>query len=211
MTQTDYEPVKPKLFSVGDYIQMSVAAVMVILGVFGAFFVEQFGGILASSGMAVVSAVYIAIFVLVYKLPDYRQRLKGLTTAHGIILYLSPKMRLLPFGTVEEWTLSVLQHWKKCMNWDIAEMRKVLKGIKIHMYDKEYLEISDRKVKGAAQGKSIWMATIPKKGSETTPFKIVKSLFRHELSHILVYKFSPNRHMDEEAHHELFRETKLGA
>lgn len=134
------------------------------------------------------------------------------TTKHGIDVKLSPELSDLKPEAVEEWTESVVSFWEEKRGWSREKMLKNLAKVGIFLYDEPYLNRAGIKVNGITWPNKfeIEMATLPKEGSSQTAFGKVKSLFRHETSHVLA-GYVGGVVFDNAIHHALFAEVKLGA
>jgi len=164
---------------------------------------------------AIISVSTAAIVGLIVFFIVLRRRKKvqfDFTTKDGIDIKLSPLLSGLAAETIEEWTESVVLFWEQAKGWDRKSSLRTLAKVSIFLYDELYLDRAGIKVNGITWPNKfeIEMATLPKQKSLQTPFEKVKSLFRHEISHILagyVGGFS----FDNDAHHVLFGEVGLGA
>lgn len=137
------------------------------------------------------------------------------TTKHGIRVKLSERMKDLPVEDVEEWTEDVVNFWFDAKGCSKEESYKYLARVTVFMYDQDDLICDGVRVEGLLWPSSfkIEMATLygehldPEK---YTPYKKVKSLFRHETSHVIAGYVGKVK-MTNEIHHALFAEVKLGA
>lgn len=150
------------------------------------------------------------------KKDDYNKQFTY-TTKHGLRVKLSEKTADIPASDFEEWTESVVDFWVEAKGWAKVKSLAQIKKISIFMYDQEYLNRAGIKVNGITWPSKfeIECATLPKgwvDGSDAsyTPYKKVKSLFRHEVSHVLA-GYAGKIAFSNEAHHALFAEVKLGA
>lgn len=213
-------PHKAKLFdSAGDWITLVICALMIAGGILGLVMGDAFGAKLAS-GLAIAGTIsFVLMYIFKYKLPKYKKMLEARSTKHGMIVHLSPGMTGLPIAKVEEWTILCMQHWKKSMGWSLEEQAKAIRGVQFVTLDLPYMQAHDasgepKKFRGSQQGKLLRVVTIPKKDEDITPLRLVKSLFRHELSHYIVEQFGGPEHNGidaEKLQHDLFKKTKLGA
>ncbi len=154
----------------------------------------------------VLTAVAVGVGILIWKIKkkdkfDY-------ITKHGIKLNLSPQSYFLTKEVAEEWTESLIYFWNDKEGWDKKTIIKAVSDVKISLYDKLYLNRYGIKVNGVTFGNDIEIATMPKPGTYKIYDK-VKSLFRHEMSHVIVsYMGIP---IDQEIQHKLFDKDGLGA
>lgn len=139
------------------------------------------------------------------------------TTKHGLRVKLSEKTADIPITDFEDWTEDVVNFWFGAKGWDRNKSLAQIKKISIFMYDQEYLNRAGIKVNGITWPSKfeIELATLPKGWSDDptatyTPYMKVKSLFRHEVSHIIA-GWVGGIVFDNEIHHKLFADVKLGA
>ena len=132
-------------------------------------------------------------------------------TNSGIRIKLSPIMNNLTSEEVGDWTNSIVDFWCSKKDWNEAEIRKELRTVDVLLYD-EYYVVADGIIGVAITryNNEIIISTLPKPSSNITPYEKVKSLYRHELSHIIVGKMATIPYT-ELAHHKLFEEVGLGA
>jgi hypothetical protein len=134
------------------------------------------------------------------------------STKHGIDVKLSPMFDGVTAVPFEKWTEDLISFWNEKRGWDRNKMLSCVSKVGIFLYDELYLERSGVKVNGVTWPNryEIEMATKPKEDSGQTPFEKVKSLFRHEMSHVLVGHVGEIP-FDNETHHALFAQVGLGA
>lgn len=156
------------------------------------------------------------IFLLVWHLRKKNKEKVGFdyTTKYGIRVKLSQSVVDIKSETFDEWTESVVNFWENAKGWPKNKSLKVLSGVAIIIYDYVFLNRQGIKVVGITHPFSwqIEIAAIPKEGSPETykPFDKVKSLFRHETSHVLAAR-AGDIPFDNEVHHKLFADMGLGA
>lgn len=168
----------------------------------------------------VVVAIVASIVVIFYlkrkqKQKDFNKQF-NYTTVHGIRVKLSERLKDLSHNDIEYWTEDLVDFWFKTKGWDKDKIYKAISYITLFMYDQEYLERVGQKVNGVTWPSSsvIELATLHKAGLDQsifTPYHKVKSLFRHEVSHIIVERAGGIICGNGEEHHRLFKEVKLGA
>ena len=159
------------------------------------------------------------VIVLIVGLIIWKTRKKKIdfdyTTKHGIDVKLSQKTSFLKKELIEKWTESIIDFWTNAEGWDKKSILKALDNLEIFFFDKLYLERYGIKVNGinlihgvTSSGKyAIEIATIPKKGLIEDR---VYSLFRHEVSHVVV-GYAGGVPLDNDIHHRLFAKDGLGA
>ena len=131
-------------------------------------------------------------------------------TSSGIKVKLSPKAKCT-IDDFELWTDFVVSFWNEKEGWDRKEMLKLISKVEIILYDEIYIERSGMKVNGITWPNKykIEIATYPK--YELSPDKNrIASLFRHEMSHLIV-GYIGKIPFDNETHHKLFAKDGLGA
>lgn len=150
------------------------------------------------------------------KKTDYNKQF-NFTTSHGLRIKLSEKTADIPASDFEEWTEDVVNFWFEAKGWSKEKSMAQMKRISIFIHDQEYLNRAGIKVNGITFPSKweIEMASLPKGWTDDseaayTPYKKVKSLFRHEVSHVLA-GYVGKVQFDNEVHHKLFAEVKLGA
>lgn len=139
------------------------------------------------------------------------------TTKSGLKIKLSEKTSGITQVEVEEWEDSVVDFWKEAKGWDAELSRKMLGKIEVFVLDETFLNRAGIKVNGITYPGSakftIEMASLYKEGLDPavyTPYKKVKSLFRHEVSHVLASTVG-RVPFNNEVHHKLFADVGLGA
>lgn len=168
--------------------------------------------------ITVVSLLAVAAGVTVLIIKSIRSKKRkeaeySFTTKHNIDIKLSSEVSDITPAEIEEWTESVVDFWYDAKGWSKEESYKVLSKVDIFTYDELYLNRAGIKVNGITWPNTytIEMATIPTNLSDTYRHKDkVKSLFRHEVSHVIA-GFVGNVAFDNKTHHDLFAEVGLGA
>lgn len=166
-------------------------------------------------GIAVLGIAGIAAFLILKnkkKKKEYNAQF-DFTTKHGIRVRLSEQTKNITKETFEGWTKDVVEFWKEVKDWDTDKSYKVLSKTAIFMYDEPYLNRAGIKVNGITfpARYTIEIAALPKTNiTEQTIFNRVSSLFRHETSHVIT-GFVGGIPFDNEVHHKLFAEVRLGA
>jgi len=157
----------------------------------------------------VVGALFLASIPLWYFIRS-RLRRYHFKTRDGIYVRVGERNKPLQ-AAVELWTNEVAKHWQISSfassrgqrRLTKEEITSALRGITIFYRDEEKLSVLGRFVRGYSWGKDIVV------GYKVGAPKYVQSLTRHELSHpILGYN---GEGWNEEQHHKIFEETKLGA
>lgn len=149
------------------------------------------------------------------KKEDYNKQF-NYTTKHGIRVKLSDETAHIPASDFEEWTEDVVNFWFEAKGYSKEKSMSYMKKISIFMHDKEHLNRAGMKVNGILWPSKfeIECATLPRNWvegeSSQTPYKRVKSLFRHEVSHVIAGYVGKVK-MTNEVHHALFAEVGLGA
>jgi len=172
--------------------------------------------ILIIAGVLVVSGLIVFAIVWSIKKKKENEIQFDYVTKHGIKIKLSPLLQDLKAEDIESWTDDLVNFWHEVEGWDKESMYAEIKKTSIILYDELYLERGGIKVSGITWPYSykIEIATLYKPELDQavyTPFKKVKSLFRHEESHVIVGKMATDIPYDNEHHHALFAEMGLGA
>lgn len=135
-------------------------------------------------------------------------------TKYGTKFKLSPAMEKLSVEIVEEWTDEIVEEWNDKMLWNKDEMYNILKKTKVILHDSINVEGGGIVAKGLVWPHSliVEIATLSEKDS-VRPFDKVKSLFRHEVSHIICEFVGGVKSVERfgEEHHRLFKQVGLGA
>jgi len=154
------------------------------------------------------------VFLLVRHLKRKKEEKEkyDLVTKHGIKVMRSPMMSGLASAEIEEWTEDAMSFWVEKKGWSREKMLKAIAKVRVEMFDEKYIEHDGIKYNGTFWPTSFLMeiTTKPKFEGKRTPIQRVWSLFRHELSHVIVGQVGGIKY-DNDTHHALFREMGLGA
>lgn len=143
-----------------------------------------------------VAAVFLAGIPLWYFVRS-RVRKYDLKTRHGLYVVLGQKNKPT-LASVESWTDDLFDFWRSK---NVGVSATTLAGLTVFCLDAEKLSIWGRFVRGYSTWSDI---TIGWRDAE-----YVRSLFRHELSHHILYRAGQG--WDETKHHQIFAETGLRA
>lgn len=208
---------KNKLFSVKDYIVLTLTVISIFLGIFGVIVSPSLSAKAVCVIFSVACLLWLLIYIFKYKYPEYRQLKKAKVTLHGIYVFLSKNtLNFIDEKIIEKWTVDCMIFWEKTMNWSIIKQIQSLQNLKIYLIDLPYITSNDgRKYRGMYQNdiKSIYIVTIPKNDENISSIQLIESLFRHELSHHIVTIFGEKYDNDiiEQKQHDLFKEKGLNA
>lgn len=163
----------------------------------------------------ILGIVILAIFIGVIFLITKNKKKFDYITKHGIKVKLSKQLENLKKEDVELWTDDVVNFWFDKKEWAKLKSYNVIKNISIYLYDEIFIVRGGQKV-NAMSFPDIYridMATLYKEELNSklyTPYKKVRSLFRHEVSHFIA-GYVGGVEFDNEIHHKLFQEVELGA
>jgi len=160
------------------------------------------------------SAIGAGVFFLIRYLKKNEEKIYDYATCYGTRIILSPQTKNVSVSVFEAWTESVVCFWAEKNGWDKEQCYQKLSQTEIEIFDAEYLERNGYKVSGLVWPSTflIEVSTFPKGKSQASMVRLA-SLFRHEVSHIIVgyvgnLEAGPN---GGEFHHKLFADVGLEA
>lgn len=159
--------------------------------------------------------ILLVIFLRQKEVVDPQQK-TVFTTKHQVIIKLSKKTEHIQPATFEGWLDELVQFWNEKQQWKQADILEKMRNITIVTYDSCYLTIpwdnesGELKVSGVTYPVSqrIEIAALPT-GNTATIEDRVKSLIRHEVSHMIIGGLGG--YWSNEASHTLFADVNLGA
>jgi hypothetical protein len=131
-------------------------------------------------------------------------------TKHNLYVVLG-KTNKPTQSQIEEWTKEVITFWTstsilfngKIRKLDSEEVADALNDCRVFFVDQEKLSVFGRLVRGFSWGDMFVV------GYKPNDPNYVHSLFKHEASHPAIG--FPLRNWDETTHHNIFKDSKLGA
>lgn len=163
-------------------------------------------------GIALTVSILIGLLVYFLIIRKKDKRTASFITKSGISFFNSPRSKITP-GIIDEWTDDIANFWILQKKWDKGQIYKLFQDITVFLHDVEYLNVQGYKLNGAAwfYKNDIEISTF-KKGTKDFDLSRVKSLYRHELSHLICGHVGKVVSGDfGENHHKLFKEVGLGA
>lgn len=155
----------------------------------------------------IIICLILIIFVSIILFFRFRKNY-DLKTKKGVRVKLSSKSKKIPINDFENWTNFLISFWSK--KWEKNKIEKVISKVKVFIYDEKYIVYSDRKLNGAAYPEKYKIEITTLNKDNIFDYNRVKSLFYHEMSHVIVEK-AGGFFAFEKDHHKLFKEMKLGA
>ena len=146
----------------------------------------------------ITGSVFLSSIPIVYAIrysgliPDYR-------TTYGIQVKQGDKNRCVK-EDIDKWSSWTVNFWSKQEACKDAEVDS-LQGLLVVCRDEEKLSVLGRYVRGYQQYNVIVVGYNGK-------LAYTESLYKHELSHYIVYKCGVE--WNEQVHHDLFKQVKLG-
>lgn len=160
--------------------------------------------------------VGIPIFFLLRKLKNEQDKKDikyNIKTKFGTRIMLSPQTNNINKLTFERWTNELIDFWVNAISLDEKECYKRISVLKIKIYDENKIYRYKKFVNGLAWiGSNLIEITSFPPDNIIASINRVKSLFRHEVSHMLCYYVGkiPSGPNSGETHHKLFKDVKLG-
>lgn len=129
-------------------------------------------------------------------------------SSQGLDIYLSPSFSLLSPEEVNEWLISTIEFWVEKRSYMRELILNRLGGLKIVLVDADIL-ISQQMAFNGLFFPDEYKVEIATYINGIPSLEKVKSLFRHEVSHAIL--FSMEGTVDVYQHHQIFLELGLGA